>query len=234
MSEGDTFAFYSALYGDYDEIKPAPRGEAYMYTDHQLDPLKPNGWVCRQANLGIATLLGKPERTGPMLAHKFWKMTAGRDEVDIACWMDASMTAQDWTLAAWVEDQLADNDLLLVRHPWRTCYAAEGEYSATLARYADEAPHILAQVEYYRSIGMPHDYGLAATGFHARRDTGNVRWLMNHWWQECITWSHQDQVSLPILLWLAEQEGHPLEISWVSWDDVYAQRVHLGMHRSVN
>lgn len=228
-----TAHIYSALYGGYDLIPQAPKhllDTPTMYTDGKEIGLHQQGWEPRYVNHGIATLNGHPARTGPMLAHKWWKFMAGRDESDITVWMDASMTALVDELDTVAEDLLGEADMLLVRHPWRTTVHEEAIYSASLPRYAGEAESILQQNEHYKAIGFPDDQGLFASGFHVRRDTPAVRWLMDQWWQECITWSHQDQLSLPVLVWLAAKEGHHISVRTIGWDDVITKLVFLGGH----
>lgn len=227
-----SIAIYTALYGDYDEEPPLPPHlpcRAIMYTD-RWNMWAP-GWEVRVVNHGIASLNGDPARTGPMLAHKWWKMFAGKDEVDITIWLDASMTITV-PLEEFVkncEEAIDGLDLALMRHPWRDCIYDEAAYSALLPRYDGEANHILKQSAYYAAIGHPDHFGLAASGFYIRRN--GVEWvdkLMKDWWWECITRSHQDQVSLPVLLRLADQPD-----CWnyrLPWHDGEASWTHLGHH----
>lgn len=227
-----TTAIYSAIYGGYNDAPPLPPDlpcPAIMYTD---DPhLKAPGWEVRVVQHSIATLLGDPRRTGPMLDHKFWKMHAGLGEVDTTIWLDASMTI---TTSGEQFVQLCKNamdgiDLAVMSHPWRSCIFDEAAYSSLLPRYEHEAPHILAQAAYYAGIAHPDHWGLIATGFYIRRN--RVDWvdkLMQDWWWECITRSHQDQISLPVLLKLAGQEDR-----WdyrLPWHDDFGSWTHLGHH----
>jgi hypothetical protein len=234
-----TIAIYSAIYGGYNEAPPLPPDlpcPAIMYTD---DPeLKAPGWEVRMMPHGLVTLKGDPRRTGPMLQHKWWKMFAGRGEVDITIWLDASMTITapgeffpELCLEALGEPDIWLNtiDLVVMRHPWRTCIYDEAAYSSLLPRYEHEAPHILAQAAYYAGIAHPDHWGLIATGFYVRRN--GVEWvdkLMKDWWWECISRSHQDQISLPVLLKLAGQDER-----WdyrLPWHDGPDSWTHLGHH----
>ena len=204
-----TTRIYSALYGGVDHVPALPPDlpyEAIMYTDDRH--LGAPGWEVRYVPHGIWSPNSDPVKGPPMLAHKYWKLFAGRDEADIAIWLDASVTialsGEDFVKRC--EAAVVFEDIAFVEHPWRTCVYDEAAYSALLPRYAYEAPHILAQSAYYASIGHPDHWGLMATGFMVRRDTHAVRKLMEDWWYEILHRSHQDQVSLPVLLRLAE--GH--------------------------
>lgn len=204
-----TVAIYSALYGGYDSVKPIDAGvPAYMFTD-QPD-LDAPGWTVIHRPHRIVSRNGPAELVGPMLAHKWWK-THPDEAISIATnaiwatgmwrsiWIDASITPEpgfvDKALAALGNDHWA-----MVPHPWRTCIYTEADYSASLARYAGLADRIRVQAAFYRSIGHPADNGLIATGVNVRRHTANVLHVSRLWWQECLTWTHQDQISLPVLL----------------------------------
>lgn len=204
-------ALYSALYGPYDWVKPIPPNlgvPAYMYTDRQVtaEKAEAQGWQPRIVNHGIATLNGEVSITAPMLAHKWWKTHPhlACPDVDISLWIDGSM---EIIVDNYVERCLAalgDDDWSCVPHPARMCIFTEADYSATLVwRY--DGPSIRSQAEFYRRVlGHPANYGLIATGANVRRHTPAVLELGRHWWWECIVRSHQDQVSLPALLRLAE------------------------------
>lgn len=218
---------YSALYGGYNvppELPEELRNRAVMYTDDWS--LYAPGWEVQVVNHGIATLLGDPARVGPMLAHKWWKLFAGFDESDVTIWVDASMTI---TIDGFVDkclEALGDNDLAFVAHPWRNCLYEEADFSAGLARYAAEAPHIRAQAQFYRLIDVPPHQGLIATGFYVRRNTPAVRQMMKDWWWEIITRSHQDQVSLPVMLHCHPGLKYAVTLPWhdgQGW-------IHLGGH----
>lgn len=198
-----TVAVYSAIYGPYDSVKSAPKTEypCYMYTDNPATAARADelGWIPRVVPHYVATVRGSPSVTGPMLAHKWWKC-----HPELACpgaefslWLDGSMEVLvtdyvDRCLAA-----LGQDDWTMVPHPTRRCIYPEATFSASLARYDRDA--ILAQVNFYRSIGHPENYGLMATGANVRRHTAAVLEVGDQWWIECLNWSHQDQISLPVL-----------------------------------
>ena len=59
-------------------------------------------------------------------------------------------------------------------------------------------------------------------------DTEQVLRLSDLWWAECVNWSHQDQISLPVLLWMAQTGvgGVPpvrwnVNIPWNEWWQLY-------------
>lgn len=215
-------ALYSALYGQYDSIKPVPSTTypCVMYTDSDEAAVRARelGWQARVVRHYVATLRGSAAVTGPMLAHKWWKCHPERalPDTEISLWLDASMEV---IIPDYVErclTALGDDDWAMVRHPARHCIYPEADFSATLARY--DAPSVRAQAEWYRHIGHPANWGLMATGANVRRHTAAVLEVGDQWWIECVNWSHQDQLSLPVLLRLNEEKvRYNYNLPWHSW-----------------
>lgn len=199
---------YTAVYGSSDWIKPAPKVdvECVLYTDSDATAVRAamQGWSPRIINHGIATLKGSPAITAPMLAHKWWKThpELACPEADVSIWIDGSMEVTVEGYVGKCLDRLGTDDWSATRHPARGCIYPEADYSATL-HWRYDAASINAQSAHYRAFHPP-DWGLIATGCCVRRHTSEVIELCHRWWDECINWSHQDQLSLPVLLRLAE------------------------------
>lgn len=201
-------ALYTAVYGQSDWIKPVPDVdvECLLYTDSVVTAMEAAklGWSAQLYPHYIATLKGDPRITAPMLAHKWWKThpELAVPDADVSIWIDGSMEVVVQNYVDLCLEALATDDWACVPHPVRGCIFTEAEYSATLTwRY--DAPSILAQAEFYRTFHPPN-WGLIATGNNVRRHTPEVIELSNQWWIENLAWSHQDQISLPVLLRLAE------------------------------
>ena len=214
-------ALYSAIYGSYDLPKLLPDLDipAIMYTD---DPdMKAPGWEVRVMDMEDVA------PGNPMMQHKWWKTHPAEAVrgVDVSLWIDGSMEicVPDYVqrcLAA-----LGDDDWACVRHPARYCIYPEADYSATLTWRYDPAK-ILPQRDFYRSIGHPDNWGLIATGANVRRHTEAVIEVSELWWDECVNWSHQDQLSLPVLLRL-----HGERIKWnynLPWHTDWVLHPHGG------
>ena len=216
---------YSALYGNYDSVKPAPRCDgvpAVMFTDSMDAAMRAAdcGWLPDYRPHYICSLHGEAEIVAPMLAHKWWKCHPGKafPEASVSIWMDASMEV---TVEGYVDrclDALGDDSLSLVRHPERTCIYPEADYSATLTWRYDSAA-LKSQAAYYATF-HPAGWGLFATGNIVRRHGPNVDLLGQQWWYENITRSHQDQISLPVLVKLMADAGKltfNTKIPWHEW-----------------
>lgn len=204
-------ALYTAIYGNSDWVKPAPDVpvECTLFTDsaETADEAQSLGWSSWVIAHNIATLKGDPRITAPMLAHKWWKThpELACPEADISIWIDGSMEVQGQDFVELCLKALGTDDWSCVLHPARNCIYPEAEYSATLTwRY--DAAAILAQAEFYRAFHPP-EWGLIATGHNVRRHTPEVIELCHQWWTENLNWSHQDQISLPVLFRLWEEKG---------------------------
>lgn len=212
-------ALYSAIYGRYDRLKKLPDIgiPAYLYTDSN-ENLDGFGWEVRRVPHYIATTRGAPSITAPMLAHKWWKThpELACPTVDISLWIDGSM---EITVEKFVDrclQALGPDDWACVPHPARNCIYPEGWFSATLA-WKYDPNSILRQIRHYESF-HPSNWGLIATGANVRRHTPEVIKLCHQWWDECLNWSHQDQLSLPVLLRLAgDKVKWNMNLPWFQW-----------------
>lgn len=213
---------YSAIFGRYDRPKPLPLGldvPAIMFTedDETARLAAHRGWEARVV---------VPDTTlSTMMNHKWYKMHPHRalEHADITLWVDGSMTLLYSDYGRRCVDALGDDHWAMTPHPSRHCIYDEAAYSATLTWRYDSAA-IRAQAEYYSSvICHPPQTGLIATGANARRNVSQVNSLCEHWWYENVHRSHQDQLSLPVLLHLAEttQWGRGLRwnmnLPWHQW-----------------
>lgn len=220
---------YSALYGHYDTIKPMVPDDGYvsvMYHDIRgVESL--DGWTThRYCPHTFTSPHGDPAIVTPMLNHKYWKThpDEAAPDADISIWVDASIRLQP----GFVQEALValgDDDWAMVRHPWRDCVYTEADYSAGLPRYASLADSLHLQARHYRNIGHPPHWGLPATGVNVRRHTPAVLAMSDQWWDECLNWSHQDQVSLPVLMRLNQ---HQIRFNYnIGWLDGWELWPHL-------
>lgn len=209
-------ALYSALYEKYEYMKPLPADlgcRAVLYTDEP--DIEAPGWEVRVVTDHLSDgLIEKAQESDPkatvgMLRHKYWKCHPAEavPDADVTMWIDASLLVVADQYAKRCLEALGDDDWCAVRHPHRDCIYSEAAFSATLPRY--DADTLNRQVAVYRAMDHPEHWGLVATGANVRRHTPAAIELGEHWWWEIITRSHQDQLSLPVLLRMHE-EGGPL------------------------
>lgn len=202
---------YTAVYGAYEVVRDVPDIDipCTFFTDDGGTFLlaRDAGWDARLVNHGIVTLNGDPSVTAPMLAHKWWKThpELACPDADISIWMDGSMEITERGYVERCLELLGEDDASFMQHPERGCVFTESAYSEVLTwRY--DADALAAQAEHYKQF-HPTNWGLFATGHIIRRHTPTVIELGHEWWTENITWSHQDQLSLPVLVRLFEEKG---------------------------
>lgn len=216
-------ALYTAVYGAYERtVWPARVScPAYFYTDSEdmARAAEAKGWEPRIVRHSVVTLNGEPRITEPMLNHKYWKChpELACPGVDVSLWIDGSM---EIVVDDYVEkclQALGQDDWSCTPHPERIDIFKEADYSAVLTwRYDHDA--MIRQRDHYRGIGHPADWNLFATGANTRRHTPAVIELGEQWWTECLAWSHQDQLSFPVLLRLyADRVKWNKNMPWAQW-----------------
>lgn len=85
-------------------------------------------------------------------------------------------------------------------HPERNSIFDEAE--ACILAKKGQPDLIRKQMEYYRSQGMPDNYGLIHCNMLIRKhNEPQIMKLMEDWWKEFLLWSKRDQISLPFVLW---------------------------------
>jgi len=214
---------FTAIYGAYDDVKPVPHDlgvPAFFFTDSTelATQAAGCGWTPRLVRHSIATLNGEPRVTNPMLNHKWWKTHPhlAAPEADVSVWIDGSMSITHNNFIQACIEALGDDDWAQVRHPERSCIYTESEVTQQLSwRY--DAARAKAQTDSYSTF-HPRDWGLPATGHIVRRHTPGVLKAGEQWWDECVNWTHQDQLSLPVILRLNEAEVRTnYNIPWHQW-----------------
>lgn len=96
-------------------------------------------------------------------------------------------------------------DIFVYKHPLRNCVFAE---AAACAHYShDWLWTIASQMRRYSIKGYPVDNGLFEANVIIRKNTDDMRRLMDTWWSEYCSGAKRDQLSLPFVAW---QLGIPL------------------------
>lgn len=119
---------------------------------------------------------------------------------DTSLWIDGSQRVVNGDFTG-IEELLGRNDLAICGHELRTCVFDELRHSIPHPYYYGQP--VAEQGEYYAQMGMPQEFGLWETAFILRRHTTAIAMFGSAWLAEQHTWSLQDQLSLPFLLWSA-------------------------------
>ncbi len=195
-------AVYTAVSANYDPLSPPPRVPDVDFIAFVDDPenTPANGWDLRP--IPIIFHEGEIMDLSPRMRAKYPKLMPHQilPDYPVTVWVDGSHVFRSENAVAEMVDTLNDGSgFALHAHPWRDCIYEEAAASLELWKYASEP--IEEQIACYRRNKHPEHGGLWACGSMIRRtDHPLVNRVMEAWWQECVDWTYQDQLSLPVVL----------------------------------
>lgn len=213
-----SIALITSLYGDLDALHDPP----------VMDGV--DEYICvteKDRPAGIWQLVIEPRpHISNRLASKIPKCLVHQyTSCDYVVWIDASATVRN-DCAEWAVSHLSNGGhVAQFRHPERDDFGDEAKVSAGMRKYAGLM--LDQQVDAYRADGMPHNWGLWATGLMVRRRTDWSESFSSAWLTEQLLWSYQDQVSEPYVLW--KTGVRPVALDGSLWHDPH---VHFGGHAS--
>lgn len=189
---------YTANIGGRDRPRPQAAQEGadvqWLYATDDPGVVVPAPWypVCVRPH---------PE-LHPNMAAK-WHKTHPPTGWDAVVWIDSSMEVTSPRFVAEAVASLEGKALATWRHPRRDSVYDEAEASLGAesqgGRYASLP--IRAQMAAYRAEGYPDAHGLYACGTVVW--TAAAATLGQAWWDECVRWGYQDQLSFPVVCWRA-------------------------------
>jgi hypothetical protein len=188
-----SLAVYTAVAGGYDDLPPHPEIPGVDFIAFAEPGTEPNGWE-------VYPIVADGRGQHPRMVAKWYKLhpdAALDGEYDYSIWVDASHEITTEHFANHCLAALAESDIAVYEHPWRDCIYDEAEASFDMPKYAGLP--IREQVASYRAEGYPEHGGLFACGTIARRHTADQAMLGAEWWDECQTWTYQDQLSFPVV-----------------------------------
>ena len=189
----------------------------------------------------IATAWHKPQHdeNHGRLAGVWWKTHPNLVTDDpVTIWVGGNVEVLVPDFEQRCLDELGDDDVLLMRHPWRDDIWEEERESHPNTKYDGQATGV--QVYLYLNIFLdaapdkPYP-GLAHGGFIVQRNTPRVQALFgDRWWGEVTRWSVQDQLSLPYVIatsglawhfWPSEGQwrSRPFERGWIRYGQIGRQ-----------
>jgi hypothetical protein len=202
---------YTAIFGEYDKLKqPLPQVAScdfICFTDTNM-PSRVGLWrvvrVRRDPKLDsrlqsrwFKHLSHKAFPNGHLALRYAWLPFSPR--ADVSIWIDASLRIKSQNFATDMHIALGASAWAMFPHPDRDCIYDEARLTATLPKC--QGLPIIPQVEAYRSV-VPRHAGLYACGVIVRREPAAavVRGVGELWWEQCLTWTYRDQLSLPYVL----------------------------------
>lgn len=207
---------YTAVYGDYDNLR-----------DHGVPILK----IANRS--GVVDSLKTPR-----MRAKFWKVKPHGQRDFVGCaysvWMDGNVVVKDPDFIRKIAGRMKTErkPIALFRHPDRD--NVYDEYGVCRAAGFLASPEKAAkQIKRYRADSEFDAKGAGlwcGTVIFRRHDHPKVEKFNNLWWEEIISGSIRDQISLPYVLQKCGIE--PLVISGSLWKNPWIQLVPHARERS--
>jgi len=179
---------YTVIMGDYEALRPT-KYNGVCLTDSDIPPT--GGWEIRTI---------KGEHSDPRRAARYPKMMPHVyfPKAKYTIYLDGNVGLLN-TPALVVRDLLRKEDMALFPHPERGCTYEEAVKCIT---YKKADPKVVEQqMEYYRRVKFPADYGLTACWVIIRRNTSKVRQFGEAWWDEYLQFTQRDQLCFDYVRW---------------------------------
>jgi hypothetical protein len=193
---GKDTVVYTAIIGDYDELKDPliiDKDVDYVcFTDSYK--IKSNIWKV----IKVDYLYRDPRRTARLLKvlpHKIFN----RHKINL--WVDASFLIKG-SIKNFCK-KFYNNSLSCFPHNERDCVYEEIDD----AIYKDRVKILRQQAEDYKKEGLPKNFGLISSGILLRNNLNEkVSRLMNFWANQIDLYSSRDQVSFSYCIWKLEEK----------------------------
>lgn len=167
----------------------------YYITDGVSDPPEQYNWKVIHSVLEDFPYDNRRKSKLAKITPHYFEFLA---EYRYVIWIDGDMQMINSTFVPEILSYLQNGLVISPHFDGRDC--AYGEATIRPPKYQREPMD--EQVEFYRSEGFPEHMGLYECGVMARDMTNpQVRELSDIWMDQNLTWSYQDQVSLPYCLW---------------------------------
>lgn len=203
---------YTAIIGNYDQvIEPIvyPGWDYILFTDNRN--IKSKNWTVVYVNEKCKT---KKDRH--LLARKIKVLYQEyiHPSYKVILWHDANISLKQNPDLLLKDSMFFKNNLLfiLMSHPDRNCIYQEAK--ACVDRNKDTRKNINDIVFYLRKKRYPENNGMTATGFMVRKNTFEMRRIMELWYKEIATYSHRDQLSFNFILSTEVMLSKYLYYSW--------------------
>ena len=180
---------YTANFNNYDQIQYPVLDEASTDYLYFIDSSQKNRiW-------NFQNVQWKKIHSDPKRAVNYYKV--GMHDLpdhDISLWVDSSMKFKS-QISELINKFIDSNaDLSICRHRWRDCVYDEG--TAILKRKLDSPKIVNSQLQRYRKLEFPKNFGLLETTFILRKNNINTQLFNKLWYHEYLIGSRRDQLSV--------------------------------------
>lgn len=198
IKNSNKIIIYSALFGNYDTIKPIKRQKNFdyvLFTDINIKDK--TDWTILKIPAIVNNLkmnIVKKQRFIKLHPHLFFKNYELSIYVDTTFIIFGNMTE-------FLERLITPKfDIYIFEHPWRNCIYSE--ILAVLKYKKDKRNSVLNIKNRYKKSKFPSKIGLSENCLIVRRhNKKKCIYLMENWWKEIKNYSKRDQLSLNYVLW---------------------------------
>jgi hypothetical protein len=190
---------YSVVTNNYDKVRTSKLFEGFDYWLFTDDPdFKVEGWVTKVV----------PKSANPIKQQRQIKINSciHTKGYDVSIYIDGNME-----LIKNPEELLANHfvgGLLTTAHPKRSTLLAEG--LEVIRKKKDLEENVKLTMEFARQVDFKDDLGLFETGVMIRDKSKGVEILEQKWSELLTTYSHRDQLILPIAVHLTGVKVHTI------------------------
>ena len=197
QNSGKRVAVYTALFGDYDQIKKIKAKnrlcDYFIFTDQYLPP--DCDWQLKQYEFNDKTC------NTPVLKNRFLKMHPHLlfPEYDYSIYVDATIVIELDIMR--LMSRIGENCLALFEHH---AGVNDSFVEAERVKRIGLAPKDIVdkQMEKYKREGFPANFGFFECGIIVRKHNDkDCISIMNTWWEEFVNESKRDQLSFMYSVW---------------------------------
>lgn len=190
-------AIYTSIVGGYDQLyepDEAMKGWDYICFSNEFSPKKNSVWQIRPIPFQCKDkgILARFAKINPQILLK---------DYHFSLWIDGNIHLKGDYVFLRAHELIEIGSLISIpKHMERDCIYEEGR--VCIKQGKDERSIILKQMEKLKSEDFPENMGLFENGLifrnHMHKD---IIKLDKAWWEEFLTYSRRDQLSLRYLLW---------------------------------
>ncbi|CFR04467.1 glycosyltransferase domain-containing protein [Yersinia kristensenii] len=186
---------YTAIFGGYDTLhEPKGLNEDIDFVCFTDDPtLRSQKW--RVVLVSDKTLNNSMRNR----RYKFFPNIYLND-YDESLYIDGNISICSDSIANLFEKYLTENKIAIPFHSERNCIYKEAKKCIEVSK--GDPIKINSQIEFYKKVGFPSNYGLYENNVILRKHNDSVIIsLMEAWFQQLAEFSARDQLSLCFLMW---------------------------------
>ncbi len=217
---------YTAIFGDYDDlIDPKEKFDGcdfICFTDQTT--IKSDIWdviFVKECDF----LPNMMNRKYKILPHLFLS------NYDQSLYVDANIIFLKNPLDL-INQYLGNYDFILPKHFSRNCLYDEAKECVISGK--SNFLKTTNQIEFYRYKGFPKNFGLGENNFLFRKhNSENIIKIMNEWWQELLTHTQRDQLSLSYIIWKNSIDNLYMFEFPINMNNFYVKVNHKNIHNNI-